>query len=75
MHGVVRSESEGNEGGDTDDFIDDTLVGVEVEREAWVADRLQAGSAVVARLYSLLFNEHAGGSLGSFGANATLKHD
>lgn len=37
LAGVVRSESERNKDSNTDDFIDDTLVGVEVEREAWVA--------------------------------------
>lgn len=40
-----------------------------------MADQLQARTGVAARLHSLLFNEHTGGSLGSFGANTTLKHD
>ena len=78
MQGVVRPVSERTEGRDTDDFIDDTLVCVEVKRKAGVAGRggpTLAGSGRTARLYSLLFNEHAGGSLGSFGADATLKHD
>lgn len=82
MHGVVKDKigiSRKNMGRDTDDFIDDPLVGVEVECEARVTGQggpTQARPGAAARLHSLLFNEYAGGSLGSFGANTTLvKHD
>ena len=51
---------------------------MKVKCEAWVANRgglAQAGPVVRVRVHSLFFDEHAGGSLGSFGANTTLEYN
>jgi hypothetical protein len=76
---------------DTDYFIDNTLVGMEVKGQAGVAGcesilALLNGLMVLLhpsgrgciglykrRVYSLFFNEYAGGPLGGFSANTTLQ--
>jgi hypothetical protein len=58
--------------GYTHDFVDDPLVGVEVEGEAGVAARVQDYSLDDNKSNSLFFDEDAGSPLDGFCANATL---
>lgn len=61
----------------TDDFVDDTLVGVEVVRKAGVAtnhvDIISSKSPISTREYILFLDEHPGSSLHGLRSYSSLK--
>lgn len=72
MCGLSNAERHGSHYS-TDDFIDDTLVGVEVEGEAGVAgEQIMKKMCGFTAMYTLFFNEDAGSTLGGFGSDAAL---